>query len=74
MAVCFGFEYWNLGFIWNLEIKIWDLTNFLLDKKDLLEQSEFHRLNLVHNKVTMATPLQGIPNSARGLLPGEARG
>ncbi len=30
-CICFGFEFWNLRFIWNLVLVIWDLTHFILD-------------------------------------------
>jgi hypothetical protein len=42
---------WSLGFIWNLVLEVWDLTNFNLEKKVLLIQSE---LNKVHMRQTWA--------------------
>ena len=38
--ICFGFEFCDLGFIWNLEFEIWDLRGFIIEKKGLLHQSE----------------------------------
>jgi hypothetical protein len=31
---CFGFEFWNLGFIWNLEFENWDLCDVILVKQE----------------------------------------
>ena len=60
--------------IWDLEIGIWELANFTLERKVPPYQSGFQRLNVVPIKVTMAIILQDTPNLARGLLPGGARG
>ena len=39
--ICFGFEFCDLGFVWNLEFEIWNLTTFILAGKIFLNQSEF---------------------------------
>jgi hypothetical protein len=38
----FEFEFWNLGFIWNLGFEIWILYNINLDWKAKLIQLAYH--------------------------------
>jgi hypothetical protein len=44
-----GFEFCDLGFIWNLSFVIWDLNNFILENGALLNQSEFCKLQTGRN-------------------------
>jgi len=34
--ICFGFEIWHLGFIWDLEFGIWDFCDPVV-KKNIIE-------------------------------------
>ncbi len=39
-------EYWNLRFIWNLVLVIWDFNNFRYEKEELLNHSELYKSNI----------------------------
>ena len=45
---CFEFEFWKLGFIWDLKFVFWNLCDVILEKKVLLAQSEFYKLHIGH--------------------------
>jgi hypothetical protein len=52
--LCFEFEFCDLRFICNLEFEIWNLCE-IMEKKELLHQSEFCKLDKGYDNRTVST-------------------
>ena len=42
--MCFEFDFCNFEFVWDLSFVDWDLNNVILEKEELVNQSEFCEL------------------------------